>query len=173
MYRLTNTLKQVFNTPQLLNTVSSIRHEYSFEQILIFEGISKYNVYNNDIHYKRYPLGKNKFPDFMIYYNNNIIPIELKLSVNSSVNIGSTWIKSNGIYIISHNSKTFISLGKDMVTEDEHKMFNEYSKELNEMRRKYNTTGISLYPRTNIKYPILYSKYEQNYKNVINYLNSL
>jgi hypothetical protein len=176
MYRFRKTLKQVFNNPTLLNTLSSNNHEKSFEQILIFEGISTYSNYsdlNDNIYYTRHPFGQNKFPDFSLYFNNYNIQIELKKSTKRLINIGSTWIKPNAIYIISYDKKTFISLGKDMVTEQDNEMFKEYSNELREMKHKYNKDGISLYPRTNIIYPLVYSKQLENYNNVISYINSL
>lgn len=164
-------LETIYCRPHLLYGTGD-RHEKCFEKILLGHGINRLlPCYTRG--YIRHPFGANRFPDFHLHLNRCIIPVELKSTRRTRCNIGDTWIKSDCIYIISYPSNTFISLGKDMINQEEEEIYRNYYTDLRIIRKKYTTeekSHITLYPRLSIQYTMLESKKDANYQNVLDYL---
>lgn len=174
MNRFLRVLETIYHQPHILYGTGD-RHEKCFENILIHNGINPLFPYYNG--FIRHPFGANRFPDFHLHLDRCLIPVELKTTRRTRCNIGDTWIKPDCLYIISYPSNTFISLGRDMIHQEEEELYQNYYADLRIIRKKYkNEVGkshIILYPRSSVQYTMLQSEKEVNYQKAITCLEQM
>lgn len=167
-------LETIYRQPHILHGTGD-QHEQCFEKILIRHGINYlFPCYKSG--YIRHPFGANRFPDFHLHLNRCLIPVELKSTRRTRCNIGDTWIKPDCLYIISYPSNTFISLGRDMIHQEEEELYQNYYADLRIIRKKYKDEGknhITLYPRSSVQYTMLESEKDANYQKAITYLEQM
>ncbi len=121
--RLERALYEWYMNPKRVKG-SGIQFEESFERQLIRHGI----FLSKRVGYERYPNGSQKWPDFHVYDERTIFPIELKSTRKEWIYMGQTWIRSDALYVIHQTSlqKMYIIKGKDMKTEDDDCAFKEF-----------------------------------------------
>lgn len=120
--RLEQALCELYENPRKL-TGSGIQTESSFERHLIRHGI----FLSKRVGYERYPNGPNKWPDFHLYDERSVLPIEIKSTRCQFIHLGQTWIRSEALYIArQHPHSVFMGLGKHMKTEEEDRLFREF-----------------------------------------------
>jgi hypothetical protein len=121
--RVEQAIRELYESPKLLKG-SGIQTEDSFERHLHRHGI----FLSRKVGYERYPNGKNFWPDFHVYDDRTILPIEIKSTRHKMIHLSQTWIQSHAIYIIRciQPTSVFISYGKDMKTEEEDRQFKEF-----------------------------------------------
>lgn len=156
-YRLKRLLETLYEAPHLLHGQGQ-QHERSFERLLLRYGILPYSsfctrsirsAYSNrfsptgPIGYERHPNGPQRWPDFHLCSRQILLPVELKSTRRSVLQIGQTWIQSDALYIASYRRPTltrrdepsvFISWGKDMKTEEEDRRFRDFQYTIKSIR---------------------------------------
>lgn len=128
-------LESAYHNPKLIKG-SGLGFEESFEKQLLRHGIFP----SKRVGYERHPNGPQRWPDFHIYDERTLIPIELKTTRRKTVHIGQTWIEPDAIYLISHHSPlermpfVFIGWGRDMKTDEDDRKFREFRYALKEFK---------------------------------------
>lgn len=123
-------LETLYQAPHLLHGQGQ-QHERSFERLLLRYGILPCSA-TCPHGYERHPHGPQRWPDFHIRSTRILLPVELKSTRRSVLQIGQTWIQSDALYVASYRRRAlcdpsvFISWGKDMKTEEEDRRFREF-----------------------------------------------
>jgi hypothetical protein len=129
------------------------------------------------------PYGSQNFPDFIIFWNKHIIPIELKYSKNEQGNKNidiarpkwnSNIPKSNSIYIYGVATKTItFFLGSDIIRDDTRKVLLDFwdkidkkQKEKLDEKLKNLSNNFGIYPYVRVDYQ--YKKTKSTFINLKN-----
>lgn len=123
---------------------------------VIFENIL--NVLNID--YRKN--SSQKFIDFMIYFNNTEIPIELKKTSRNRIILNDTFPSSNVVYFIIYvgkEPKIFWKYGMELliILPDDLLQFREYFQEFQNIKNKIKSKlfgNLNVYPRPNFSIDI-------------------
>lgn len=118
------------------NRFKSIKVETLAKKNTDFIDIKK----NENLKYIRQPFGSQEYPDFLIFTERKIIPIEIKYSKTTSPMWNSNLPKANGFYIFgSHESKdiTFFC-GKNVLSELKRTKMIDFFEEMKQYERKFN-----------------------------------
>ena len=105
--------------------------------------LSDFEMEDIDINnsYLMQPYGSQNYPDFLVFTNNHILPIELKYSKGKS--ISPMWNgnlpKYNGIYIFASNGKKDITffIGNDVLPHEERKELVHFWEKTRQEKDKY------------------------------------
>jgi len=179
--RFQHLLRALHRTPQLLRG-SGPTHEQSFEQLLVHHGIFR----SPRIGYERHPKGPNRWPDFELYDERMVIPVELKTTSSPYVHMGQTWFQSHGLYIISRHApvsptssarpSVFISFGKEMRTDEEEERYRVFKEDLARFKtssKKTFTSTAHWTVRTSIRYRLEEERAEERFRSVMETLRRL
>jgi len=173
-FRFQHLLHALHRTPQLLRGSGS-SHEQSFERLLHHHGIFR----SPRIGYERHPKGPNCWPDFELYDERTVIPVELKTTSSPYVHMGETWIQSHGLYIISRHTPSpsiFISFGKDMRTDEEEERYRIFKEDLARFKtfsKKTFTSTAHWTVRASIRYHLEEERAEERFRSVMETLRRL
>jgi hypothetical protein len=173
--RLEQALTEWYENPKQIKG-SGIQLEVSFERQLIRHGI----FLSKQVGYERYPNGSQKWPDFHLYDDRTILPIELKGTRKDWIHMGQTWIRSDALYLIHqiHLQKIHIIKGSDMKTEEDDRRFKEAQFQMKQFKSEWDcskTFSASVYWTTSvdIRYRIQKGKQQDYFRNVLDDLRRL
>lgn len=177
--RFEQAMQEMYENPSLLRG-SGLQTEVSFERHMIRHGIFS----SRKIGYERYPNGPQRWPDFHVYDERTLLPIEIKSTQSNWIYLGQTWIHSEALYIVRQwqrspsTSSVFLLNGRDMKTEEEDQAFKEFQFEHLQHKKKYtkHNTFISSTRWTtclDIRYQLDASKRDIHYWRVMDDLRRL
>ncbi len=173
-FRFQHLLHALHRTPQLLRGRGP-SHEQSFERLLDHHGIFR----SPRIGYERHPKGPNRWPDFELYDERMVIPVELKTTSSAYVHMGHTWFQSHGLYIISRHTPSpsiFVSFGKDMRTDEEEERYRTFKEDLARFKtfsKKTFTSTAHWTVRASIRYRLEEERAEERFRSVMETLRRL
>ena len=181
--RLLTLLERLHHDPTLIRGHGS-GFEIEFARQLQRHGIFP----SKRVGYERHPNGPHKWPDFHLYDERTLIPIELKTTGRKPVHMGQTWIVSEAIYVISHHSsKTrmdqtpqhsiFMAWGKDMKTEEDDHKYRDYRYAMKEFQNKYDqrifSSSVEWSTQMELRYRLEERDHERLYRRVMEDLRRL
>lgn len=176
--RFLTLLETIYHDPTLIRGHGS-GFEMEFGRQLQRHGIFP----SKRVGYERHPNGPHKWPDFHIYDERTLIPIELKTTGRKSVHLGGTWIASEALYVISsHSSKTslhsvFMAWGRDMKTEEDDQKYREFRYAIKEFQNKYDrrifSSSVEWSTQMELRYRVEERDRERLYRRVVEDLRRL
>jgi|LauGreDrversion4_2_1035121.scaffolds.fasta_scaffold95791_4 hypothetical protein len=173
--RLEGALQEWYENPRRVKG-SGIQFEVSFERQLIRHGI----FLSKKVGYERYPNGSQKWPDFHIYDERTILPIELKSTRKDWIHLGQTWIHSDALYLIHRTTIQRIDImrGKDMKTEEDDIRFKEFQFQMKQFKSEWDrsktfSSSVNWSTSVDIRYCIQKEKQRNYFCSVLDDLRRL
>lgn len=127
-----NTNKENFGTYQTKNT----SQELEVIELLEKHGFVNKGKLKKDDGFYVQPFGSQRNPDILVIESGHVFNLMCK-SAKTKICYNSTKPIQDAIYIINNKGFRCIKIGKELMTLEEHVVFDEYEKKLNELSREY------------------------------------